>query len=71
MGRAEISLKIQLHFTGELRTFKSDLKMTQTVSEERAGVNSGMAEINLKIQLHFYRKIEDVDVRLKGDPDSV
>jgi len=31
----------------------------------------GMAEISLKIQLHFYRKIEDVDVRLKGDLDSV
>ena len=44
--------------------------MLQTVSEDRIGVNMGRAEINLKIQLHFHRKIEDVEVRLKGDPNG-
>lgn len=48
----------------------SDLKVLQTVSEDRIGVNMGRAEINLKIQLHFHRKIEDVEVRLKGDPNG-
>ena len=30
----------------------------------------GRAEVSLKIQLHFHRKIEDVEVRLKGDPNG-